>query len=128
MRLLLDTHTLIWWLATDPNLSMAARDAIADDSNEVYVSAASVWEIATKHRIGKPPGGAFLVADMAGIMAAQGFIGLAISIQHGLKAGSLPGPHRDPFDRMLVAQAMDDDLVLLSDETVFDRYGVKRLW
>lgn len=128
MRVLLDTHTLIWWLATDPNLSIVAREAIADDANEVHVSAASVWEIATKHRIGKLPGVGLLVADMAGVMASQGFVGLSISVQHGLKAGALPGPHRDPFDRMLIAQAMEGDLVLLSNETVFDHYGVKRLW
>jgi PIN domain nuclease of toxin-antitoxin system len=128
MRLLLDTHTLIWWLATHPNLSVVARDAIADDTNEVHVSAVSAWEIATKHRIGKLPGVGFLVSDMAGVMADQGFLGLPVSVQHGLKAGDLPGPHRDPFDRMLIAQAMAENLVLLSNETIFDRYGVKRLW
>ena len=128
MRLLLDTHTLIWWLATNPKLSPVARKAIEDDSNEVHVSAVSAWEIATKHRIGKLPGVDHLVADMAGVMADQGFVGLPISVQHGLRAGDLPGPHRDPFDRMLIAQAMEENLVLLSNETIFDRYGVKRLW
>ena len=128
MRLLLDTHTFLWWLAGDDALSAAARTAIAAESNGIFVSAASVWEIATKHRIGKLPGVAAIVADLNGAICNQGFIGLPIAVRHGQVAGALPGPHRDPFDRMLIAQSMLENLVLVSNEEPFDAYGVTRLW
>ena len=128
MRLLLDTHALIWWLAGDPALSANAKAAIHDPGNEVFVSAASAWEIATKFRIGRLPDAGMLATDVRGALVNQGFLELPISVQHGQAAGSLPGPHRDPFDRMLVAQASLADLVLVSNEAVFDRYGVRRLW
>ncbi len=128
MQLLLDTHALIWWLAGDESLSLPARAAIADDSNTVFVSAASVWEITTEHRLGKLPGMAAIAADLEGAIAGQGFTGLPISLRHGQLAGALPGPHRDPFDRMLIAQAILDRLVLVSNESPFDAYGVGRLW
>ena len=127
MRLLLDTHVLIWWLAGDLLLSASAKAAIADPGNEAFVSAASAWEIATKSRIGKLPQAAAL-ADLSGVLGGQGFVELPITVRHGQAAGSLPGPHRDPFDRMLIAQAVLVDLVLVSNEAVFDRYGVRRLW
>lgn len=126
--LLLDTHTLLWWLAGDPALSSAAITAIGDPSNAIYVSAATTWEITTKHRIGKLPGVAAIVSDLDGVVAGQGFASLPISLRHGQVAGSLPGPHRDPFDRMLIAQAMLEGLVLVSNEVAFDAYGVARLW
>ncbi len=128
MRLLIDTHALLWWLAGDEALSLAARAAIGDDSNDVFVSAASVWEIATKHRIGKLPGVAAIVADIDAVLSDQNFMGLPISIRHGQAGGALPGPHRDPFDRMLIAQAITENLVLVSNELAFDAYGVRRLW
>jgi PIN domain nuclease of toxin-antitoxin system len=128
VRLLLDTHALLWWLDGDALLSPAARKAIADEENEVLVSAASAWEIATKHRLGKLPGAASVAADVVGAVASQGFAPLAITLAHGQKAGALPGPHRDPFDRMLIAQAMLEELVLVSNEIVFDAYGTQRLW
>ena len=128
MRLLLDTHALIWWLAGDRSLSAAAREAVADLDNDVFVSAASAWEITTKYRIGKLPEAHALAADVASAIASQGFVGLPITVLHGQAAGSLPGPHRDPFDRMLIAQATLGDLVLVSNEVIFDRYGVRRLW
>ena len=128
MRLLLDTHAFLWWLAGDEALSPAARAAIADEANGVFVSAASAWEIATKHRLGKLPGVAAVVADLDGAIAAQGFEALPIGVRHGQAAGALPGPHRDPFDRMLIAQAMLENLVLVSNEQPFDAYGVARLW
>jgi PIN domain nuclease of toxin-antitoxin system len=128
VRLLLDTHALIWWLAGDETLSVAAREAIGEAGNDVFVSAASAWEIATKHRLGKLAGVEPIVADIDGVIAEQGFEGLAISLRHGQVAGMLPGPHRDPFDRMLIAQAMLERLVLVSNEAPFDAYGVARLW
>jgi PIN domain nuclease of toxin-antitoxin system len=128
VRLLLDTHAFLWWLAGDEALSTAAKTAIADERNSIFFSAASAWEIAVKHRIGKLPAVAAIIADLDAVIADQGFIGLVISLRHGLAAGTLPGPHRDPFDRMLVAQAMLENLVLVSNEEPFDTYGVRRLW
>lgn len=128
MRLLLDTHALLWWLAGDVSLSGPARAAIADEGNTVFVSAASAWQIATKHRIGKLPGASGIIGDIEGAIAGQDFVPLPIGIRHGQASGSLPGLHRDPFDRMLIAQAMLEDLVLVSNERAFDAYGVRRLW
>jgi PIN domain nuclease of toxin-antitoxin system len=124
----LDTHTLLWWLAGDEGLSGPARAAIADETNDVLVSAASAWEITTKHRLGKLPGAAAIVQDLGAVLLAQGFNALPISLRHGQSAGALPGPHRDPFDRMLIAQALLDNLVIVSNEAPFDAYGVSRLW
>ncbi|HEY3778162.1 MAG TPA: type II toxin-antitoxin system VapC family toxin [Rhizomicrobium sp.] len=128
MQLLLDTHALLWWLAGDATLSAAARKAISDEGNGIFVSAASAWEIATKHRLGKLPGAAAIVADIDGAIADQGFAALPINVRHAQAAGTLPGPHRDPFDRMLIAQAMIERLVLVTNEHTFDSYGVARLW
>lgn len=128
MRLLLDTHALLWWLAGSRELSTAARQAIENPANEVLVSAASAFEIATKFRLGKLPGAAAIAADIAGCIADQGFEQLSISVRDGERAGGLAGIHRDPFDRMLIAQAISENLVLVSNETLFDHYGVRRLW
>jgi PIN domain nuclease of toxin-antitoxin system len=127
-RLLLDTHAFIWWLAGDERLGVDAREAIGEGLESVFVSAATIWEIATKYRLGKLPGVSAVADDLAGAIESQGFIGLPVSIPHAQAAGALPGPHRDPFDRMLIAQAMLDDLVLVSNESAFDAYGVRRLW
>jgi PIN domain nuclease of toxin-antitoxin system len=128
LDLLLDTHAFLWWLAGDAALSTPACAAIEDTANTIFVSAASAWEITTKFRIGKLPGAASIVADLTGVLATQGFVRLPISFAHAQAAGALPGPHRDPFDRMLMAQAMLDDITLLSNEQRFDAYGVRRLW
>jgi PIN domain nuclease of toxin-antitoxin system len=128
LNLLLDTHALLWWLLGDTALSTAARDAIGDARNDIFVSAASAWEIATKVRIGKLPGVVDIAADLAATVTTQGFVPLPVSFTHGQMAGTLPGPHRDPFDRMLIVQAMADGLVLVSNEQRFDAYGVRRLW
>ena len=128
MRLLLDTHAFLWWLSANRRLAGAARRAIEDDGNHVMVSAASAWEIATKHRLGKLPGSEVLARDVAGAIASQGFEELAITVHEAERAGRLTGPHRDPFDRMLVAQALAHGLTIVSIDTVFDRYGVERLW
>jgi PIN domain nuclease of toxin-antitoxin system len=128
VRLLLDTHALIWWLAGDERLSPAARDAIADHGNEVFVSAASAWEIATKHRLGRLPHAGALALDVAGTVAAAGFAPLAIELEHGQDAGALRWAHRDPFDRMLVAQALRERMALVTNEQAFDACGVTRIW
>ena len=127
-RLLLDTHAFLWWLAGDERLSPSAQLAIADASNEIFVSGASAWEIATRHRLGKLPGAASIAGDIEAAIGGQGFRGLPVAIRHAQIAGALPGPHRDPFDRMLIAQAMLENMSLVSNEASFDLYGVKRLW
>jgi PIN domain nuclease of toxin-antitoxin system len=126
-RLLVDTHALLWWVANDPALSAAADRLLEDEANQVFVSAASAWEVTTKARLGKLLAGP-LAQDFTGEVRRQGFIPLPISLEHGERAGSLPGHHRDPFDRMLIAQAQSEHLVLISNEVVFDGYGVQRLW
>ena len=92
------------------------------------VSAASAWEIAAKHRIGKLPGVREIVNDIAGAIASQSFTPLSVTVLHAQRAGTLVGDHRDPFDRMLIAQARSDDLSLVSNEALFDAFGVTRLW
>ena len=128
MRILLDTHAFLWWLAGSERLSGVAHDAIADPGNDILVSAASAWEITTKYRLGKLPGAEAVAHDVAGCIASQGFQELPISVRNGERAGRLPGLHRDPFDRMLIAQALVFDLPLVSVEPLFDRYGVNRIW
>jgi PIN domain nuclease of toxin-antitoxin system len=127
LALLLDTHAFLWWLDGDPTLGARARAAIAADP-QVHVSAASAWEISTKARIGKLPQALDVAGDIAGCIAREGFQPLAVSVEHGQRAGALPGPVQDPVDRMLIAQAMLDDLHLVSIERAFDAYGVRRLW
>ncbi len=109
-------------------MSDIARTAIADEDNTIFVSAASLWEIATKHRLGKLPGMANVIATFQEVVLSQGFTELPIDLSHGQAAGALPGPHRDPFDRMLIAQAMLEHMVLISNEKPFDLYGLRRLW
>ena len=129
MRLLLDTHTFLWWMFGDAKLPQRARQALADDeANEAFVSAASAWEITTKFRIGKLEDAAAVARDVATAIAAEGFAELPITVGHAQSAGTLGGRHRDPFDRMLIAQALAEDLTLVSNERAFDAYGVKRLW
>ena len=128
MRLLLDTHAFLWWLTDSPRLSEPARQAIAADTNEVLVSAASAWEITTKYRFGKLPNAEAVARDVAGTIARQDFDELPITVDDAAQAGALPGSHRDPFDRMLIAQALLGNLVLVSNESLFDQYGVHRLW
>ena len=128
MRLLLDTHAFLWWLTDSPRLSEPARQAIAAETNEVLVSAASAWEITTKYRFGKLPNAEAVARDVAGTIARQDFDELPITVDDAAQAGALPGSHRDPFDRMLIAQALLGNLVLVSNESLFDQYGVHRLW
>jgi PIN domain nuclease of toxin-antitoxin system len=128
MRLLLDTHALLWWLDGDRRLSLKTRRAIANESNTILVSAASAWEITTKARIGRLPGAIDVAADVAGCVASQGFTPLDITLLHAQRAGNLTGEHRDPFDRMLIAQAQLEDVAIVSDDDVFDAYDVRRHW
>jgi PIN domain nuclease of toxin-antitoxin system len=126
--MLLDTHALLWWLTDDRQLSSTARAAIADERNEIFVSAASAWEVTTKHRIGKLPVAGPLAVDFAHVIRRQGFTPLSITIEHGQVAGSLAAIHRDPFDRMLIAQAREEKMAVVSNEAAFDAFGVTRVW
>ena len=128
MHFLLDTHALLWWLSDDPLLTDSARKIIARSSNKIMVSAASAWEIATKVRLGRLPTATDLVQDFSGYLNHEGFEPLAVTVEHGTRAGLLSGPHKDPFDRMLVAQAHAEKLSIISNDTVFDSYGVERVW
>ena len=128
MQIILDTHALMWWFLDSQRLTRLAHQSIYQNTNAVYVSAASVWEIATKYRIGKLPEAEQLVLDMQSYMASQNFVELPVTNADALRAGLLPGPVRDPFDRMLIAQAIGNDMMLVSNETLFDQYGVRRLW
>lgn len=128
MRLLLDTHALLWWLSDDEALPSSARRIISDNRNQVLVSSASAWEISTKFRLGRLPTAATLVHDFDVYLHGERFDPLPISLEHGVRAGLLPGPHRDPFDRMLIAQAQAENIAIISNEKVFDGYGVRRVW
>jgi len=128
MRLLLDTHTLLWSFNNDPSLSAKARRSIEEDSNEIFVSAASAWEIATKVRLGKLPTGYELILNLDAYLSRLGFENLPISANHAVRAGMLPGEHRDPFDRMLIAQSQAEDLPIVSNDRIFDAYHVRRVW
>lgn len=128
MRLLLDTHAFIWWLGNHPCLSVVARAAVVDRSNHVHVSAATAWEITTKYRLGKLPGAVLVAADVAPQIVAEGFAELPVTVTHGQHAGALQVAHKDPFDRTLVAQALIEDMALVSNEALFDTYGVRRVW
>jgi PIN domain nuclease of toxin-antitoxin system len=128
LRLLLDTHTLLWWSLDTRDLPAAAKRAIDDDGSEVSVSIASIWEIAIKFGLGKLPEAGGFVRDLQSGVALAGLRELPISRAHAIEAGMLSIPHKDPFDRLLIAQAKLEGLTIVSNEKVFDSYGVSRLW
>jgi PIN domain nuclease of toxin-antitoxin system len=128
MRLLLDTHTIVWVMNGDRRLSSAARAAIALPLNSAFASAASVWEAATKFRLGKFPEATLLVDDPRKILGSLEIDLLSVSLEHARLAGSLVHAHKDPFDRMLAAQALLESLTLVSIDPIFDEFAVSRLW
>ncbi|HMD31898.1 MAG TPA: type II toxin-antitoxin system VapC family toxin [Candidatus Acidoferrales bacterium] len=127
MRALLDTHTLIWWLEAPDRLSPRARQMVESQATTVLVSATPAWEIAIKSRAGKLEAGP-LVADFGGELQQEGFAELPISAAHATRAGLLEGPLRDPFDRMLIAQAQAENLYIISKDKWIDDYAVRRVW
>ncbi len=127
MNLLIDSHAVLWWFSRTRQLSRAARQALGDPQNRVYVSAAAAWELAIKVNLGKLDAKR-LVADMPRLLFEEGFQRLAISMDHALRAGMLPRHHNDPFDRMLVAQCQALNMPIVSADAVFDSYGVRRIW
>lgn len=123
MRLLLDTHVLLWWLGGDARLDTTMQEAIGDPANEVWVSAASAWEMSIKSALGKLS----MPDDLLDELRRQGMSELAVGIEDGLAAGALPRHHDDPFDRVLIAQARRHGLVLVSVDSRFAEYDVALL-
>ena len=128
LRLLLDTHTLLWWLFDAPQLPPRVRRAIADPANRAFVSSATGWELAIKTRLGKLPDAQEAVAELPELIRVSRMDVLPITLEHALAAGGLPGPLKDPFDRMLIAQAQIEGLTLASIDKAFKRYKVSLLW
>jgi PIN domain nuclease of toxin-antitoxin system len=128
VKVLLDTCTVIWATLAPSSLSQQAKETIADEGNVVLVSAASAWEIATKVRAGKLPGAEKLERDYLEVMEEAGYTQLAIDTESALRAGRLVTEHRDPFDRMIAAQALALDVPVLSPDPQFDQFGVRRMW
>jgi PIN domain nuclease of toxin-antitoxin system len=128
MRLLLDTHTFLWWINNDPLLSDPARVAIASEHKECFLSLASCWELAIKTSIGKLRLTKSVERFIPEELAANDFQLLAMDFRHVAKVESLPFHHRDPFDRLLVAQALTERMTIISADTVLSKYGVKRIW
>ncbi|ELR99567.1 type II toxin-antitoxin system VapC family toxin [Gloeocapsa sp. PCC 73106] len=120
MKLLLDTHALLWWLSDNPTIREEAKKAIASADNLVFVSAVSAWEISMKRAMGK------LTApeNISEALVANLFQPLPISVEHGEKVGKLPSYHKDPFDRMLIAQALSENLIVVTRDSQFAPYGL----
>ena len=125
---MLDTHALVWWVFDNPLLPSTARAYITDVDNEIFVSAVSAYEIVLKHRFGKWQAVGDIAADVSSVVARLNFAELAVSFRHAERAGALPGPHKDPFDRLLISQALAEDMTIVSNERTFDAYGVARIW
>jgi PIN domain nuclease of toxin-antitoxin system len=125
---LLDSHALLWWWFDPDRLSTAVRELLGDPATPVLVSAASVWELSLKHHQGKLPELSGAIADLPGLLQADGFEALPISLAHGVRAGGYSQPHRDPFDRMLAAQAELDRLVLLTADPQLSTFPCQTLW
>lgn len=128
MSLLLDTHALLWLAFGDERLPAPIRQRLEDRSRPVYVSAVSAIEITIKHRIGKLPQAGALARDFSGSVYQMGLVGLPISIAEAELAGRMDNAHRDPFDRLLIAQGLLNELTLVSNERLFDSFGVARIW
>lgn len=128
MRILVDTHAFFWWLTLDRRLSATVLEALEDKANEVLVSAVIAWEMATKIRLGKWPGGETVADDLDKILHEHDLHALPITMAHARLAGSLPGPHRDPFDRILAAQSDLEGAVLATADPAFRGFNVPILW
>jgi len=120
MKYLLDTHILLWWLSNDKKLSKELRDTITDADNVIYVSSASVWEMSIKSHLGKLS----MPDNLDEMLVEKGFLSLSITLEHAVLAGHLPAIHRDPFDRMLLAQAKIEKLTLLTHDNLLKKYKI----
>jgi PIN domain nuclease of toxin-antitoxin system len=128
VKLLLDTHAFLWWVGASQELSRKARTAVGSARNDCFLSVASAWELAIKISLGKLRIAGALDRFVPEQLAVNGFQALAIDLRHTARVASLPFHHRDPFDRLLVAQALEDDLAVVTIDPVFAKYGVKRIW
>jgi len=129
VKYLLDTHTLLWAVQEPRRISVAVKDIIADESKELFVSSVSAYEVMLKHRARKLTGFEYVAENYHEVLSTFGVKHLQITIDHAHKAGSLDWGHRDPFDRILAAQAVVDDLTLLTDDAAFDGLDwIKTLW
>lgn len=128
MKALLDTHALLWWLTHDNRLSGQALAVIKNPRNTVWVSPASGWELATKLRLGKLPGAERVLPKLPALVEESRLRVLPITLIHALKAGSLDHRHRDPFDRMLVAQAVVEDMMLVTSDPACKELGAETVW
>jgi len=128
VKVLLDTHALLWAVLSPSTLSRKASAVIADESNIILVSAASAWEIATKVRLGKLPGAETFEREFLAVVDDAGYTLLPIDAASALRAGRLTSDHRDPFDRILAAQALAQDIPILSTDTKLDTFGIRRIW
>lgn len=128
MRLLLDTHAFLWWVMDAPQLTAKARKAISDGANACHLSLASCWELAIKSSLGKLRLSLPVEQFIPEQLAANGFSLLGVDFRHVVRVESLPWHHRDPFDRLLVAQAQTEKLAIVSDDKVLSDYGVRRIW
>lgn len=128
MRALLDTHALLWFFLGSSAISKTAQGAISNPDNVILVSAASAWEVATKVRLGKLPDGAELVQDFRLHLERFGFDPVSVSVHDAIRAGLLPNHHKDPFDRMLAAQCQAESIPIISNDRIFELYGVNRIW
>lgn len=128
MRYLLDTHALLWAVLSPAALSGEASAIIANEANIILVSTASAWEIATKVRIGKLPGAEVFERDFLDVIDDAGYTQMPIDTACALRAGRLAGDHRDPFDRMIAAQSLAEDIPVLSSDPQLDTFGIRRVW
>ena len=128
MKLLLDTHALVWWFDGDQRMPERVRILIDSEEADVFVSAASAWELATKFRLGKMPEATALVGNFFDFMKQCDFKPLPIGLEHGHRAGLLPGAHKDPFDRMLAAQAIAEDMGLVTVDPAMAGLGARVVW
>lgn len=128
MTLLLDTHAFLWWCTDDARLSAAARQAISDETNPIYVSVASAWEISTKYRLGKLGSAGEAVQRFDELVKADGFQHLPVTHIHALKAGAYEASHRDPFDRMLAAQSELERMPLVTVDPAFSQFNIRTFW
>ena len=128
MRVLLDSHVLLWWLFDEPRLSKDAVERIRDPENQILVSAATAWEIATKYRLGRLPDAQELVSDFSGCLLKARFQELAVTVSHSVRAGSWQVEHRDPFDRMLAAQAEIEGVPLITKDPALRVFGIPTHW
>ncbi len=126
--LLLDTHALIWWWLDDPQLSKTARKAMESDTNRIVVSSVNVYEIANKHRLGRLPALGEILSDLDNAIDYAGFARLSLSTRHTLRAGLLLGDHRDPFDRMIAAQGLVEQMTVVTRDRAIAAFGCEVLW